>query len=164
MRSVELAGAVAFGADRFDEAAVLVVLHDSGVGVAIGNEDIAGGVPGDIGGPAEAVGVGGGGGVFGGGVARKPPPNSIRRPMVMATRPSGVNLMTMSVPSSTTQILSCGSTRTAWAIWKPYSPLPISRIKLPLGSNSKRREASPPRVYTKTSPLELRATPMPSPR
>ena len=35
------------------------------------------------------------------------------RPMVITTRPSGLNLMTMLEPSSTAQMLSCGSTRTA---------------------------------------------------
>ena len=36
--------------------------------------------------------------------------------------------MIMLVPSSTAQMLSCGSTRTACANAKPYSPSPISRI------------------------------------
>ena len=33
--------------------------------------------------------------------------------------PRGLNLITMLVPSSTAQMLSCGSTRTAWANAKP---------------------------------------------
>ena len=54
-------------------------------------------------------------------------PGSGLRPSTMATRPSGVNLITMLVPSSTAHMLSCGSTRTACANAKPYSPSPISR-------------------------------------
>src|SRR6185437_4074991 len=37
-------------------------------------------------------------------------------------------------------------------------------MNVPLGSNSKSRDASPLRVYTNTSPFEFVATPMPSPR
>ena len=44
---------------------------------------------------------------------------SSRRPMVMSTLPSGLNFTSMSVPSSTAQILSCASTRTEWAKAKP---------------------------------------------
>ena len=65
--------------------------------------------------------------------------------MTIATRPAGLNLMTMFDPSSTVQMLSSLSTRTAWANVKPYSPAPISRTKVPFWSNSKRR-VSPLRV------------------
>ena len=37
---------------------------------------------------------------------------SSRRPIVIKMRPSGLNLTSMSVPSSTAQMLSCASTRT----------------------------------------------------
>jgi hypothetical protein len=37
------------------------------------------------------------------------------RPNTMSTRPSGVNLITMSEPLSVTQMLSCGSHLTMWA-------------------------------------------------
>ena len=44
---------------------------------------------------------------------------SSRRPMVISTLPAGLNLINMSVPSSTAQMLSSASTRTEWAKAKP---------------------------------------------
>jgi hypothetical protein len=44
---------------------------------------------------------------------------SSRRPIVINTLPSGLNLISMSVPSSTAQMLSCASTRTECAKAKP---------------------------------------------
>src|SRR5207249_8856591 len=74
-------------------------------------------------------GCAGGGGVPGAGVASTPSTASGRLPMVISTRPSGLNLTTMLVPSSTAQMLSCESTRTPCAISKPYKPWPISRTR-----------------------------------
>ena len=42
-----------------------------------------------------------------------------RRPITIVTRPAGLNLITMFVPSSTAQMLSCASTRTECANEKP---------------------------------------------
>ena len=53
------------------------------------------------------------------GVATAPATASGRRPSTITTRPAGLNLMTMFVPSSTVQMLSSGSTRTLWANSKP---------------------------------------------
>jgi hypothetical protein len=55
VRRVELQVAVAARADRLDEAAVLVVLHDARVEVAVGHEDVALLIEGDVGLAAEAV-------------------------------------------------------------------------------------------------------------
>ena len=52
-------------------------------------------------------------------------------PSVSMTRPSGLNSMTMSDPSSTAQMLSCGSTRTVWANVNAYKPCPSSRTYFP---------------------------------
>ena len=49
MRGAELQGSVAARAHRLDEAAVLVVLHDARVAVAVRHEDVALGVPADVG-------------------------------------------------------------------------------------------------------------------
>ena len=68
-----------------------------------------------------------------------------RRPMTIVTRPCGLNLTTMFDPSSTAQMLSSLSTRTACAKTSPYSPCPSSRTKAPFWSNSKSR-VSPLRV------------------
>ena len=62
--------------------------------------------------------------------------SSLRRPPAGGRAPSarlpfGLNLMTMLVPSSTAQMLSSLSTRTACANAKPYSPCPISVTKVP---------------------------------
>ena len=48
-----------------------------------------------------------------GGVATIPSTDSGLLPRSIVTRPCGLNFITMFVPSSTAQILSCGSTRTA---------------------------------------------------
>ena len=73
----------------FDEAAVLVVLDDARVAVAVGDEDVPCGVPGDVGGTARRCTArarcGGG----------TPSTASGRRPSTIRTRPSGLNLMTM---------------------------------------------------------------------
>src|SRR5882762_9278281 len=61
-------------------------------------------------------------------------------PIVMMTWPPGSSLITMFEPSSITQMLSCESTRTAWAKINPYNPWPISRTYFPVWSNSNRRE------------------------
>src|SRR3954471_13027048 len=50
MDQVELAGPRSAAADLFDEAAVLVVLDDAGIAVAVSNENVAGGVKGNVGG------------------------------------------------------------------------------------------------------------------
>src|SRR5439155_8714375 len=94
------------------------------------------------------------------------------RPNNHSTRPSGLNLMIRSDPLSTTQMLSWRSIRTACAYDQPYRFLPISRMNLPLGSNSSScaavaMYAGPvelPRENTKILPLELTATPATSPR
>ena len=52
-------------------------------------------------------------------LSNTPAIGSGRRPSTIATRPSGVNLMTMFVPSSTTQMLSSLSTRMACANSRP---------------------------------------------
>ena len=72
------------------------------------------------------------------------------RPIVIRRGRSGSNLMTMFDPSSTTQMLSCRSTRTVCANTNPYSPWPISRMNLPEGSNSKSRAA--PRANVRRVP------------
>ena len=53
------------------------------------------------------------------GVATSPRTAAGRRPITISTLPSGLNLVTMLVPSSTVQMLSSVSTRTAWANSKP---------------------------------------------
>ena len=67
------------------------------------------------------------GGAAGCVLSNAPATGSGRRPSTITTRPSGLNLMTMFVPSSTTQMLSSRSTRTACANSRPYTPCPISR-------------------------------------
>ncbi len=67
------------------------------------------------------------GGAGGSVLSNAPATGSGRRPSTIITRPSGLNLMTMFVPSSTTQMLSCASTRTWCANSMPYAPWPISR-------------------------------------
>src|ERR1017187_4710474 len=57
VRKVELAGRGTPRPHGFDESPVLVVLHDPGVAIAIGHEDISGGVPGHIGRPIEYIGL-----------------------------------------------------------------------------------------------------------
>src|ERR1700676_739512 len=59
------------------------------------------------------------------------------RPNTITTRPSGLNLITMSDPLSVTQMLSCGSTFTECANDHAYKLCPISRKNFPLASNSK---------------------------
>ena len=54
-----------------------------------------------------------------------------RRPRTIVMCPSGLNLVMVLVPSSTTQMLSCGSTRTLCANSKLYAPSPISRTYTP---------------------------------
>src|SRR5580700_8394407 len=94
------------------------------------------------------------------------------RPKTIATRPSGLNLITMSDPLSVTQILSCGSTFTACANDQAYKLCPISRKNFPPASNS--RSCAPeapyagpvllPRDKTNTCPFEFTATPATSPK
>ena len=62
--------------------------------------------------------------------------DSLRRPYTSAMRPAGVNLITMSEPLSTAQMLSSLSMRTVCANDQPKLPLPTSRMKSPLGPNS----------------------------
>ena len=59
---------------------------------------------------------------------------SCLRPNTITTRPSGLNLMTMSEPLSATQMLSSSSTLTAWPNDQAYRLCPISRMNLPSGS------------------------------
>ena len=94
-----------------DEAAVLVVLHDARVDVAVGDEDVALRIPRHVGRPSERYfrSSTGPSGVV---VCVAPATGSGRRPSTITTRPAGLNLMTMFVPSSTTQTLSSRSTRT----------------------------------------------------
>ena len=61
--------------------------------------------------------------------------------------------MTMLVISSTTQMLSPGSTRTCEATMKPYESLPISRTNLPLRSNWNSRE--PPCANGRAVPIVM---------
>src|SRR5258707_3582554 len=79
--------------------------------------------PTSVGRPSRYFSAGGAGPVGGG---RGPPTASDLRPITITTRPAGLNLMTMFVPSSTAQILSSGSTRTLCANSKPYNPSPLS--------------------------------------
>jgi len=58
------------------------------------------------------------------------------RPNSITTLPSGLNLMIMSDPLSTAQMLSSLSIRTACAYDHAYKFLPISRRNLPSGPNS----------------------------
>src|SRR5207249_11265847 len=62
---------------------------------------------------------------------------SFLRPNTMTTRPSGLNLTTISDPLSTAQRLSSLSTRTVCAYDHAYRFLPTSRIYLPSGPNSR---------------------------
>ena len=55
VRRAELERTVAARADRLDEAAVLVELHDARVAVAVGHEDVALRIPADVGLPMERV-------------------------------------------------------------------------------------------------------------
>src|SRR5580692_3443661 len=55
VREVQLTLARTFGADGGDEYAVLAVLDDAGVAVAVGYEDVPGGVPSHVGRPVEEV-------------------------------------------------------------------------------------------------------------
>ena len=55
MRKVELSGLVAAHAGGFHEPPALVVLDDARVSVAVGDEDVALGVPGHVGRPVERV-------------------------------------------------------------------------------------------------------------
>ena len=66
--------------------------------------------------------------------------------------------MTMLDPRSTTQMLSCGSTRTAWPNRNPYTPWPISRMYFPFESNSKSRE--PPWVKVRDAPKVANSLPV----
>src|SRR5580692_11213717 len=92
-------------------------------------------------------------------------------PNTITTRPSGLNLITMSDPLSATQMLSCASTFTACAYDHAYKLCPISLKNLPLASNSKSCDpaaayAGPvvfPRENTNTCPFEFTATPATSP-
>src|SRR5919205_2618457 len=83
---------------------------------------------------------------------------SFFRPNTITTRPSGLNLITMSEPLSTAQILSSLSTRTVCAYDQAYKLRPISRRYLPSGPNSSNCDAvapyagpvTLPRLYTNT--------------
>ena len=55
VRGIELAGPGAPGSHGGDESSVLVILHNPRIAIAIGDEDIAGCIPGHIGRPIEAV-------------------------------------------------------------------------------------------------------------
>src|SRR5882757_8461878 len=123
-----------FAACLRHEAAILVVLHDAVIAVAIGDEDVALGVPADVGRAAEFVLLGGCGAT-----AKTPRTARGLLPSTISTLPSGLNLVTMFEPSSTVQILSSLSQRTEWANSKPRNPLPISLMNLPVWSNSKSR-------------------------
>src|SRR5580704_885873 len=57
MRSVELSGRDSARSYRFDKLAVFGVLCDTGVAIAIRDEDISRGVPSDVGRPIKAVGL-----------------------------------------------------------------------------------------------------------
>src|SRR5439155_1228522 len=97
---------------------------------------------------------------------------SFLRPKTIVTRPSGLNLITMSEPLSTAHRLSSLSTRTVCANDHAYRFLPTSRIYLPSGPNSRTcaavaAYAGPvvfPRLNTKMCPFELTATPEASPK
>src|SRR5260370_13699181 len=69
---------------------------------------------------------------------------SFLRPNTITTRPSGLNLMIMSDPLSTAQMLSSLSTRTQCAYDQAYKFLPISRRYLPSGPNSSDCDAVAP--------------------
>src|SRR5438132_7865952 len=62
--------------------------------------------------------------------------DSFLRPKTITTRPAWLNLIIMSEPLSTAQMLSSLSMRTVWAKDQAYRPLPISRTNSPLGPNS----------------------------
>src|SRR5438034_5453859 len=97
---------------------------------------------------------------------------SFLRPNTIVTRPSGLNLITISDPLSTAQRLSSLSTRTVCANDHAYRFLPTSRIYLPSGPNSRicaavAPYAGPvvlPRLNTKMCPFEFTATPEASPK
>ena len=61
-------------------------------------------------------------------------------------------------PSSTTQMLSRGSTRTTCANTNPYTPWPISRTNVPFAVNSNKR--APPRVKVLDPPSVAVAVPV----
>src|SRR5881409_1273474 len=87
-------------ADFFDETAVLVVLRNARIAVSIRNVDVPCGVPGNIGRPVEPVRLRG----RRWGSGRRRCAHTFNGlfswPMVIRTRPSGLNLMTILVPSS----------------------------------------------------------------
>src|SRR5580658_3187026 len=97
---------------------------------------------------------------------------SFLRPNTITTRPSGLNLIIMSDPLSTAQMLSSLSTLTAWANDQAYKFLPISRMYFPSGPNSSNCEAVEayagpvelPREKMKMCPFEFTATPDTSPK
>src|ERR1700734_213375 len=72
-------------------------------------------------------------------------------PKTITTRPSGLNLIIMSDPLSTAQMLSSLSTLTACANDHAYKFLPISRMYLPSGPNSSSCAA----VAAYAGPVEL---------
>src|ERR1700694_4672638 len=55
MRCIELVGLISAGSNRFDKSPVLVVLDHSRIAVAVGDVDVSGRVPSDIGGPVENI-------------------------------------------------------------------------------------------------------------
>src|SRR5262249_10233 len=55
VRQVELAALRTFGANRRDVPPLLVVLHDPRITVPVGDENVAGGVPCDVGRPVECI-------------------------------------------------------------------------------------------------------------
>src|SRR5215469_6588982 len=97
---------------------------------------------------------------------------SFLRPNTIVTRPSGLNLITISEPLSTAQMLSSLSVRTVCAKDQAYRLWPISRTNLPFWSNSRicaavAPYAGPvvlPRLKTKMCFFDLTATPDASPR
>ena len=119
VRQIELAQRLArlFAAGLRQEPAVLVIFHDPVVAVAVGDEDVALRIPAHVGRPAEFVLLRR---RSGGGAAGSTPSNGGGlRPSTISTLPSGLNFVTMFVPSSTVQMLSSLSTRTEWANSKP---------------------------------------------
>src|SRR5215475_10765715 len=77
---------------------------------------------------------------------------SFLRPNTITTRPSGLNLTTISEPLSTAQMLSSLSTRTVCAYDHAYRLWPISRMYLPSGPNSNNCEAVAPYAGPVTLP------------